>query len=98
MSEHSQVVRVTTFKPADGRRSDLVALCEEMAETTRTVEGCFGVQVCSVREEPDWVAVISRWENAAGLEKTKPAIEKNRGRMQALVSEPPRVYHLTPLS
>ncbi len=97
VSDHAHMIRVTVFRPKAGSRDDLAALSEAMAERIRKIEGCYGVQVCDVREEPDWLAVISRWENPANLDRVDSvASQGERERAASLLAEQPRVYHLTP--
>ena len=68
MAEHASVIRVLRLKPAAGKREELVSRLEQGAENIRRREGCFGVQVCTVRETPDELAVISRWASQSALD------------------------------
>lgn len=97
MSEHSHLVRVSTFHPAAGKRDEVARLCQEYAERARQIPGNFGVQVCSVREEPEWVAVVSRWEDPSGATQVDKMLQEARERYGELLAEAPRTYHLTPM-
>lgn len=97
MSEHSQLVRVTTLHPAEGKRDDVVRVCQENAERARQIEGNFGVQVCSVREEPEWVAIVSRWEDPSAASQLDQLMQQARAANADLLREAPRTYHMTPI-
>lgn len=97
MSEHAQLIRVLTVEVAPGKRDEAVHLVEELAEKIRHVEGCFGMQVCSVREEPEWIAVVSRWESQAAYDRGLAIIEGSGERARGLVQGAPRAYTMTPV-
>lgn len=97
MNDHAHLIRVLTAHAAPGKRDELIRVLEELAGRVREMEGCFGMQICSVREEPEWVAVVSRWESAAAQEKTRPLVEENRARIEGLIQGDPRPYSMTPL-
>ncbi len=69
MAEHAIVIRVSHFQPASGKREQLVEQLEALSATIRSMDGCFGVQVCSIREAPEPVVVVSRWANQAALDR-----------------------------
>jgi quinol monooxygenase YgiN len=64
---------VTTFRPAPGRRDELLALCAETQERAAAADGCFGAQTCTVHDDPDAVVTISRWRNRHSLEAFQAA-------------------------
>ncbi len=97
MSEHAQLIRISTMHPAEGRRQDLIGLAERIADQARPLPGCFGLQVCSVREEPEAVAVVSRWKDAAAVAGLEAMLADITDRERDLLREPPMTYHLTPL-
>ena len=97
MSEHAHLIQVTTFHPAQGQREAVLSVCREAEDRFRDTEGCFGAQVCSVSEEPEWVAIVSRWDDPRALEKTDAIIAQHRDRMRDLIREQPRGYHMTPI-
>ncbi|HEY1296491.1 MAG TPA: antibiotic biosynthesis monooxygenase family protein [Chloroflexota bacterium] len=97
MAEHASVVRVVRFKPAAGKRDELVSMLELGAEQIRKMEGCFGVQICTVREAPDEVASISRWASQSALDAFLRATDAQRGGLNALAAGAPVTEHLTPI-
>jgi quinol monooxygenase YgiN len=48
MAEHAGLIQVITFRPAPGRRDELLALCAETQERAAAADGCFGAQTCTV--------------------------------------------------
>jgi len=97
VAEHATVIRVIRFKPAAGKRDELASFLQRGAEQIRQMDGCFGVQICSVREAPDEVASISRWASQSALDEFLRATESQRGDLNALASAPPVTEHLTPI-
>jgi quinol monooxygenase YgiN len=68
MAEHAGLIQVITFRPAPGRRDELLALCAETQERAAAADGCFGAQTCTVDDDPDAVVAISRWRDRHSLE------------------------------
>jgi quinol monooxygenase YgiN len=68
MTEHAGLIQVTTFRPAPGRRDEVLAFCAETQERAAAADGCFGAQTCTVDEDPDAVVAISRWRDRRSLE------------------------------
>jgi quinol monooxygenase YgiN len=73
MTEHAGLIQVTTFRPAPGRRDEVLALCTETQQRAAAADGCFGAQTCTVDEDPDAVAAISRWRDRHSLEAFQAA-------------------------
>ena len=73
MAEHAGLIQVTTFRPAAGRRDEVQALCARAQERASAADGCFGAQTCTVDEDPDAVAAISRWRDRRSLEAFQAA-------------------------
>jgi quinol monooxygenase YgiN len=73
MAEHAGLIQVTTFRPAPGRRDEVLALCAETQERAAAADGCFGAQTCTVDEDPDAVVAISRWRDRHSLEEFQAA-------------------------
>jgi len=83
MTEHAGLIQVTTFRPAPGRRDEVLALRAQTQERA-AADGCFGAQTCTVDEDPDAVVAglpscdyeqlvdaVSPWRNrVAGAEET----------------------------
>jgi quinol monooxygenase YgiN len=97
VAEHASVIRVTHFQPAPGKRAELSALLEKLAESVRAMEGCFGVQVCAVRESPEELVVISRWASQSALEPMIQFVTSNAADAGSLASGQARTEHYTPL-
>jgi quinol monooxygenase YgiN len=88
---------MTRFQPAAGKRDELTAVLEKLAGTIRGMDGCFGVQVCSVREAPEELVVISRWASQTALEPLTQFVASNAGDVNPLVAGQARTEHYTPL-
>jgi quinol monooxygenase YgiN len=97
VAEHATVIRIIRVKPAAGKRDELLAALERGAEQIRQMQGCFGVQVCTIREAPDEVASISRWASQSALNEFLRATEPQRGELSALAAGAPVTEHLTPI-
>jgi quinol monooxygenase YgiN len=68
VTEHAGLIQVATFRPAPGRRDEVLALCAQTQQRAAAADGCFGAQTCTVDEDPDAVAAISRWRDRHSLE------------------------------
>jgi len=44
MAEHAGLIQLITFRPAPGRRDEVLALCAETQERAAAADGCFGAQ------------------------------------------------------
>ena len=97
MAEHASVVRIIRLQPADGKRDELIARLEQGAAQIREMEGCFGVQVCAIRESPGVVASISRWASQAALDQFLNSTASQRGELASLATGQPSTENLTPL-
>jgi quinol monooxygenase YgiN len=40
---------------------------QELVTAMRDLPGLFGAQVCTVAEAPEWLAIVSRWQDEASL-------------------------------
>jgi heme-degrading monooxygenase HmoA len=77
MAEHAHIVRVARYRAQPGEEAELQAALAELAQGMRGLPGLFGVQVCRLVEEPEWLALVSRWEHEEAMQATgKPAIEE----------------------
>jgi len=97
VAEHASVIRILRLKPAAGKRDELVSRLAQGAEDIRKREGCFGVQVCTVRETPDELAVISRWASQSALDAFVQAGQLDRESLYALAAGAPVIENLTPV-
>ncbi len=73
MIEHAGLIQVTTFRPAPGRRDEVLAMCAQTQQRAAAADGCFGAQTCTVDDDPDAVAAISRWRDRRSLEAFQAA-------------------------
>jgi|SRR5579859_4401903 len=97
MAEHASVIRVTRFQPAPGKRDELVARLESGAEAIRQLDGCFGVQICTIREVPGIVASISRWASQSAVDQFLQSTATQRAELTTMTAGPPTTEHLTPV-
>ncbi|MDQ6672969.1 MAG: antibiotic biosynthesis monooxygenase [Chloroflexota bacterium] len=70
MAEHAHIVRVARYRPQPGAVEELRAALRALAEGMRGMPGLFGVQVCRLMEDPEWLALISRWEHEQAMQGT----------------------------
>jgi quinol monooxygenase YgiN len=98
MAEHASVVRLTRFQPAAGKRDELIRRLEEGAEGLRQMEGCFGAQICTVRENPEAIVAISRWASQAAVDQFLQATATQRAEVASLTAAPPASEHLVSTS
>ena len=94
MAEHATIVRLTRFQPAAGKRDELIRRLEEGAAGIRQLEGCFGAQICTVREDPDAIVAISRWANQAAVDQFLQTTATQRADVASLTAVPPSSEHL----
>jgi quinol monooxygenase YgiN len=94
MAEHASVVRLTRFQPAAGKHDELLRVLEEGAQGIRQLEGCFGAQICTVRETPGVIVAISRWASQSAVDKFVQDSAAQRAELGSLVAAPPVSEHL----
>jgi quinol monooxygenase YgiN len=94
MAEHASVVRLTRFQPAPGKRDELLHRLEDGADGIRQMEGCFGAQICTVREAPDVIVAISRWASQAAVDQFLESTRTQRAEVASLAAAPPSSEHL----
>jgi len=93
MPEHASVIRVSHFEPNPGKRDDLKARLNEGLAELRASEGCFGAQICTVREKPDQFAVVSRWASGAALDRYLQQRKANVAALSDVLAQAPQVEH-----
>ncbi len=98
MAEHAGVVRITTLVPADGQREELIDACRQYEVRARDADGCFGAQVCEVAEDPDTVAVISRWRDRSALDGFVTAHTADLDDLTPLLGALPATRHYSSVS
>jgi quinol monooxygenase YgiN len=89
MAEHANVVRMARFRPASGRREELVNRLQSGVDAIRQRDGCFGAQICTVLEDPDLVVVLSRWADQSALDRFLSDTTDQRRQAAALSAGPP---------
>jgi quinol monooxygenase YgiN len=67
-------------------------LNEGLAEL-RASEGCFGAQICTVREKPNEFAVVSRWASGLALDRYLQQRKANVAVLSDVLAQPPLVEH-----
>jgi quinol monooxygenase YgiN len=95
---HARVIRVARFQPLPGKHDELITRIKPGVEAMRTGDGCFGVQVCNVREAAGIVVVVSRWANQAALDVILNAGILNQNTIKDLVTGPPSIEHYVPVA
>ena len=70
MAEHAHIVRIVSGRPRSGQGEKLLGTARAGAEWMSAQDGCFGAQVCQVKEQPGAIAVVSRWRDQPALEAT----------------------------
>jgi quinol monooxygenase YgiN len=98
MAEHASVIRLTRFQPAPGKRDELVRRLEEGVEDIRKLEGCFGAQICAVRETPNVIVAISRWASQSAVDEFLQSSATRRADVATLTAAPPVSEHLVPVA
>src|SRR5436309_13309524 len=68
MAEHAAVVNVSRYRPAAGKRADLMAAMKRMAARAADAKGCFGAQACESDQDKEDLIAVSRWESEQALE------------------------------
>ena len=97
MTEHAGLIQVTTFRPAPGRRDEVLALCAETQERAAAADGCFGAQTCTVDEDPDAVVAISRWRDRHSLEAFQAAGGSSAIRVRDVLIDVPVTRQYAPV-
>lgn len=92
MAEHAHLVRIYKMKPKAGEREQVESLLVELRELANGVEGCFGAQVCRIKEDPDAVGTVSRWDNEEAYAKLRANEDYRRitNELVGMLAEPAR--------
>lgn len=80
MAEHAAVINVSRYKPASGKRHQLLEAMRKMAERAASAKGCFGAQACESDQDREELIAVSRWESPAAMQAfsaTASAAEQN---------------------
>jgi quinol monooxygenase YgiN len=99
MEEHAVVVDVSRYRPAAGKRDELVAQMKKIARQAGTADGCFGAQVCTSDGDGEMLVAVSRWKSAQALDAfaRDVATMAAREKLTALLGGRAQHEHLTPV-
>ncbi len=99
MDEHAAVVDVSRYRPADGKREEMLAEMKKIAERATRSEGCFGAQVCTSSSDSGAFVAVSRWKSRQALEKFsgEVATRASQERLTDLLGGRAQHEHLTPV-
>ena len=99
MAEHAAVVNVSRYRPAQGKRSDLLAAMKRTAERAAQTKGCFGAQACESDQDPDDLVAVSRWESEHALDAFAGTADSvaEHDHLKGLLAGPARRENLRPL-
>ena len=99
MEEHAVVLDVSRYRPAEGRRDDLLAQMKKIAERANKAEGCFGAQVCTSNSDSGVLVAVSRWKSAQALDRfaSDVATAAARDKLTDLLGGRAQHEHLTPI-
>jgi quinol monooxygenase YgiN len=67
MPDHARLIRIAKYRANPGVREELLARMEELATAMRDLQGLFGAQVCTINKAPEWLALVSRWQDEEAL-------------------------------
>jgi quinol monooxygenase YgiN len=70
VAEHAHIVRIAKYRPQPSGVDELRVALRALANGMRGVPGLFGVQVCRVSDDPEWLALVSRWEHEQAMQAT----------------------------
>jgi len=99
MAEHAAVVNVSRYRPAPGKRSDLMAAMKRMAARAADARGCFGAQACESDQDKEDLIAVSRWESVQALEAFSSAATSvtEQDHLKGLLAGPARRENLRPV-
>jgi quinol monooxygenase YgiN len=99
MEEHAAVVDVSRYRPAPGKRDDLLAQMKKIAEQASKADGCFGAQVCTSNGDGGVLVAVSRWKSAQALDTfaRDVATAAARDKLTDLLGGRAQHEHLTPV-
>ena len=99
MEEHAVVLDVSRYRPADGKRDEMLAEMKKIAERATQADGCFGAQVCVSNSEKGVLVAVSRWKSRQALEKFSTEVQSmaSRDKLTQLLAGRAEHEHLTPV-
>src|SRR2546430_15509293 len=99
MAEHAAVVNVSRYRPAPGKRADLMAAMKRMAARAADARGCFGAQACESDQDNEDLIAVSRWESVQALVafSSAAALGTAQGHLKRLLAGTARREDLHPV-
>lgn len=99
MAEHAAVINVSRYRPASGKRDELLKAMARMAERASSSPGCFGAQACVSDRDHETMIAISRWESRRALDAFAgtAASTTEREHLEGLLGGPAERENLTPV-
>lgn len=99
MEEHAVVLDVSRYRPADGKREEMLTEMKKIAARAMEAEGCFGAQVCTSNADKETLVAVSRWKTRQALEKFSNEVQSiaSRDRLTHLLAGRAEHEHLTPV-
>ncbi|HYM49409.1 MAG TPA: antibiotic biosynthesis monooxygenase family protein [Candidatus Limnocylindrales bacterium] len=98
MADHAAVVNVSRYRPAQGKRDQLLAAMKTMAQRAAQAKGCFGAQACASDRDHEDLVAVSRWESRQALEAfaSTAASAAEQDHLKNLLHGPADRENLTP--
>ena len=99
MEQHAVVVDVSRYRPAAGKRDEMIAEMKRIAARAAEADGCFGAQVCMSSSDKDSLIAVSRWRSRDSLEKFSADVQAmaSRDKLMQLLDGRAQHEHLTPV-
>jgi quinol monooxygenase YgiN len=99
MEQHAVVLDVSRYRPAAGKRDEMLAEMKKIAERANEADGCFGAQICVSNSDKDSLVAVSRWKSRGALEKFSDEVQSiaSRDRLAELLDGRAQHEHLTPV-
>lgn len=99
MAEHAAVINVSRYRPASGKRNELLKAMKRMAERANQARGCFGAQCCESDSDRDDLVAVSRWETQQALDAFSgtAAVAADHDHLQGLLQGPANRENLKPV-
>ena len=99
MEQHAVVLDVSRYRPADGKRDEMLAEMKKIADRANAADGCFGAQVCISSSDKDAIVAVSRWKARAALETFAKEVEAmgSRAQLTQLLNGRAEHENLTPI-
>ena len=96
---HAVVLDVSRYRPAAGRRDEMLEEMKKIAEHANQADGCFGAQVCVSNSDKESLIAVSRWKSRASLDKFSSDVRSmaSRDKLTRLLDGHAQHEHLTPV-